>query len=143
MLIEPSVIEDHRGFFMETYKASDFRAIGILGEFRPGQSFPLTEGVLRGLHFQRPPHAQAKLVRVIAGAAWDVAADLRRGSPSFGRWYGLELECAKPTDALYSGEDLPTDSSPSRMGQCSSTSVPPSITGRVTAECGGMILILP
>jgi dTDP-4-dehydrorhamnose 3,5-epimerase len=91
LLVEPRVFEDERGFFMEIFKASEFRSQGIDLDFVQDNHSLSKRGVLRGLHFQRPPHTQAKLVRVIAGAVWDVAVDLRPGSPSYGRWYGLEL----------------------------------------------------
>jgi dTDP-4-dehydrorhamnose 3,5-epimerase len=76
---------------METYKASEFSAFGLQLTFVQDNHSLSKKGVLRGLHFQRPPFAQAKLVRVISGAVWDVAVDLRTNSPSYGRWYGLEL----------------------------------------------------
>ena len=91
ILVEPRVIADTRGFFMETYKAGEFKDHGVDVAFVQDNHSLSGQGVLRGLHFQRPPHSQAKLVRVISGAAWDVAVDLRPGSSSFGRWYGLEL----------------------------------------------------
>ncbi len=91
LLVEPRLIEDERGFFMETYRESEFRSSGVSVGFVQDNHSLSKRAVLRGLHFQRSPHAQAKLVRVIAGAAWDVAVDLREGSPTYGRWYGLEL----------------------------------------------------
>ena len=83
LLIEPTVYADDRGYFMESYNLNDFE------EFLPGSKFVQdnesnsTRGVLRGLHFQRPPHAQAKLVRVIQGSIWDVAVDIRPDSSTF------------------------------------------------------------
>ena len=93
-LLEPQVFEDSRGFFMETYRASELSERGLNADFVQDNHSYSRKGVLRGLHFQREPHAQVKLIRVIAGAAWDVAVDIRTGSPSFGRWYGLELSAA-------------------------------------------------
>ena len=91
IIIEPRLFHDQRGFFMETYKESDFTAAGIPGPFVQDNHSRSCRGTLRGLHFQKPPHAQGKLVRVTRGAVWDVAVDLRPGSSSFGAWYGLEL----------------------------------------------------
>ena len=91
LIIEPRVYTDDRGFFMESFKASDFAAAGIPGPFVQDNHSRSRRGTLRGLHFQREPYAQGKLVRVTRGAVWDVAVDLRPGSPSFAKWYGLEL----------------------------------------------------
>lgn len=90
-IITPRVFPDERGFFLESYKAGEFAAAGIRDAFVQDNHSRSVRGVLRGLHFQRPPHAQAKLVRVTHGLVWDVAVDLRRGSPTFGRWLGIEL----------------------------------------------------
>ncbi|HEV7486417.1 MAG TPA: dTDP-4-dehydrorhamnose 3,5-epimerase [Thermoanaerobaculia bacterium] len=92
LLIEPRVFGDDRGFFMETYRADTFRDIGI-GEFVQDNHSRSARGVLRGLHYQEP-NAQGKLVRCTRGAIFDVAVDIRRGSPSFARWFGLELSDA-------------------------------------------------
>jgi dTDP-4-dehydrorhamnose 3,5-epimerase len=92
LLIEPKVFGDDRGFFMETYRADTFRDIGI-GEFVQDNHSRSARGVLRGLHYQEP-NAQGKLVRCTRGAIFDVAVDIRRGSPSFGRWFGIELSDA-------------------------------------------------
>lgn len=81
---------DHRGMFMETYKRSDFIAGGITCEFVQDNQSSSTKGVLRGLHFQLN-HPQAKLVRVVRGAVFDVAVDLRPGSPTWGAWEGVTL----------------------------------------------------
>lgn len=90
-VIEPSVFTDSRGFLLESYKASEFRSHGLPDDFVQDNHSRSTIGVLRGLHFQRPPHAQGKLVRVIAGAIWDVAVDLRKDSATFKSWYAIEL----------------------------------------------------
>jgi dTDP-4-dehydrorhamnose 3,5-epimerase len=83
---------DRRGFFAETYRRSVWAANGVTDAFvQDNHSRSAGRYTLRGLHFQTPPHAQAKVVRVVQGRAWDVAVDLRRGSPSYGRWRGLEL----------------------------------------------------
>jgi len=91
VIIEPRAFPDERGYFMESYKQSDFEKAGILGPFVQDNHSRSRRGVLRGLHFQRPPYAQGKLVRVSRGRAWDVAVDLRKGSPTFGKYFALEL----------------------------------------------------
>jgi dTDP-4-dehydrorhamnose 3,5-epimerase len=91
VIIEPRAFPDERGFFMESYKQSDFEKAGIVGPFVQDNHSRSKRGVLRGLHFQRPPYAQGKLVRVSLGRAWDVAVDLRGGSPTFGKYFALEL----------------------------------------------------
>jgi dTDP-4-dehydrorhamnose 3,5-epimerase len=92
LLIKPRKFRDARGFFMETYVESAFAAFGITARFvQDNHSLSEPRGTIRGLHFQRPPHAQAKLVRAVRGSAFDVAVDLRRGSPTFGKWCGAML----------------------------------------------------
>ncbi len=91
VIVKPTVFFDNRGTFFETYKKSDFITAGIIDEFAQDNQSISRKGTMRGLHFQRSPHAQAKLVRVVHGAAWDVAVDLRKGSPSYIKWFGLEL----------------------------------------------------
>lgn len=91
IIIEPHVFEDERGFFMETYKKSDFVKAGITEDFIQDNHSYSSKGVLRGIHFQKDPHAQGKLVRCVKGAVWDVAVDLRANSETFGQWYGLEI----------------------------------------------------
>ncbi len=84
-LLEPRVFEDSRGYFFESFSASVFAQLGIEDQFvQDNQSLSAEKGVLRGLHFQNPPHAQAKLVRVIQGSVLDVAVDLRKDSPTYG-----------------------------------------------------------
>lgn len=91
-IIEPEVRGDHRGYFMETYSTKTFADIGIDTVFvQDNQSFTAQKGTLRGLHFQNAPMAQAKLVRVTRGAVLDVAVDLRKGSPTYRQWVGVEL----------------------------------------------------
>ena len=90
-LIEPDVHRDARGYFAETYNEARYRAAGIDAVFvQDNESFS-QKGVIRGLHWQAAPHSQAKLVRVIRGAVWDVAVDLRKGSPTFGQWEAATL----------------------------------------------------
>ena len=91
LLIEPRVIDDGRGFFMETYKRSDFAAAGVTDVFVQENQSSSERNVLRGLHYQRAPHAQSKLVRVVSGAIFDVAVDLRPDSPTSGRWVAVNL----------------------------------------------------
>jgi dTDP-4-dehydrorhamnose 3,5-epimerase len=96
-IIQPRVFPDGRGCFFESYKESDFVAAGIKESFVQDNNSQSSKGVLRGLHFQGAPHAQGKLVRVLRGAVWDVAVDIRLGSASFGQWFGLELSEANGT----------------------------------------------
>jgi dTDP-4-dehydrorhamnose 3,5-epimerase len=97
-LIVPAVFEDARGSFSETYNARLLADAGIACAFvQDNQSVSLEKGVLRGLHFQSPPHAQAKLVRVVAGSIFDVAVDLRTGSPTYGRHVSAVLSAGNRT----------------------------------------------
>ena len=94
--IMPSKFGDSRGFFSEVYNANDFRDAGIdLVFVQDNHSLSAQRGVLRGLHYQLPPRAQDKLVRVVRGAIFDVAVDIRRSSPTFGRWVGVELSAER------------------------------------------------
>jgi len=91
-IIEPKVFGDHRGYFMETYSTAVFEELGFTNVFvQDNQSFTAQKGTLRGIHFQNVPMAQTKLVRVTKGAVLDVAVDLRRGSPTYKQWVGVEL----------------------------------------------------
>jgi len=90
-IISPRVFLDDRGYFMETYKSSEFIANGIAEAFVQANHSFSRRHVIRGLHYQRNPHAQAKLVRCVQGVIWDVAVDIRSDSPTFGRWHGVEL----------------------------------------------------
>jgi dTDP-4-dehydrorhamnose 3,5-epimerase len=91
VVITMPVFTDERGFFMESYKQSSFAAHGLPTSFCQDNYSNSSKGVLRGLHYQLPPFAQGKLVRVVQGAVWDVAVDIRRSSPSFKQWVGVEL----------------------------------------------------
>jgi dTDP-4-dehydrorhamnose 3,5-epimerase len=92
LILEPRVFGDERGFFLESYNQKTFDdALGHEVRFVQDNHSRSVKGVLRGLHYQLPPDAQGKLVRVTQGAVFDVAVDLRRSSPSFGRWVGVEL----------------------------------------------------
>jgi len=95
LLISARRFGDERGFFTETYSVRDFAALGIAETFvQDNQSLSAAVGTIRGLHFQSPPQAQAKLVRVLRGAILDIAVDLRRSSPSYGRHVAVELSAA-------------------------------------------------
>ncbi len=95
LIIEPRVFGDERGFFFESFNQRAFNeAVGHTVDFVQDNHSRSAKGVLRGLHFQRPPHAQGKLVRVTQGSVFDVAADIRADSPTFGRWVGVELSGA-------------------------------------------------
>ena len=91
VLVEETRFEDDRGFFAETFRESAFRDAGIPGPWVQDNHASSIRGVLRGLHYQLPPMAQGKLVRVVDGEVFDVAVDLRRGSPTYGRWQGVRL----------------------------------------------------
>lgn len=94
--IRPARFEDERGFFSETWSAQTWKDVGLGVHFvQDNHSLSRQRGVLRGLHFQLPPAAQAKLVRVTRGSVFDVAVDIRRGSPSFGRWAATLLSAAE------------------------------------------------
>lgn len=90
-LLEPAVFGDHRGYFYESYSTEAFRELGILDTFVQDNQSMSNKGVLRGLHFQKGEHVQGKLVRVVVGAVFDVAVDIRKGSPTYGKWFGCEL----------------------------------------------------
>lgn len=91
VLVKPKVFGDNRGFFMESYKKSEFFKAGIKEEFIQDNHSKSTKGVLRGLHYQLKPFSQAKLVRCTKGKIFDVAVDIRKGSNTFGEWVSVEL----------------------------------------------------
>ncbi|MFM2290452.1 MAG: hypothetical protein RIS29_265 [Bacteroidota bacterium] len=91
IIINPRVFNDARGFFCETYNAQRYQEAGITQNFCQDNMSKSSYGVVRGLHYQLNPHSQSKLVSVVQGAVWDVAVDLRKDSPTFGQWYGVEL----------------------------------------------------
>lgn len=91
LIIKPKVFEDARGYFFESYNESVFKKAGIDAHFKQDNQSLSHTGVLRGLHFQTPPHAQGKLVRVITGAVLDIAVDIRKNSPTYGQHVTLEL----------------------------------------------------
>jgi len=91
ILVKPKVFEDERGFFMETYKQSDFKKFGITKNFVQENHSLSSKGVLRGLHYQKEPYAQGKLVRVTRGEIFDAAVDIRRNSETFGKYVSTIL----------------------------------------------------
>jgi len=95
LLGEAKAFEDQRGFFMETYNRSEFSAIGVPEVFVQDNYSHSRRGVLRGLHYQKQPRAQAKLVMAFKGEMFDVALDIRKGSPTYGQWVGVVLSSKK------------------------------------------------
>ena len=92
LIIEPKIIEDNRGFFMECYVERELIEINIETRFvQDNHSLSKAKGTVRGLHYQLPPKAQSKLVRVVRGAIVNIVVDIRQGSPTFGKWLGVEL----------------------------------------------------
>lgn len=91
VVLQPKVFEDARGYFFESYNANLFKNAGLDLNFVQDNQSLSQKGVLRGLHFQNNPWAQGKLVRVIKGSVFDVAVDIRKSSPTYGQWFGLEL----------------------------------------------------
>src|SRR3989338_5800135 len=94
VLITPKAFGDDRGFFMETFKSSEFKQAGMNLEFLQDNHSKSKKGVLRGLHYQLSPDEQGKLVRVTSGSLFDVAVDIRKGSPTYGKWVGATLSAA-------------------------------------------------
>ncbi|MBN2102910.1 dTDP-4-dehydrorhamnose 3,5-epimerase [bacterium] len=95
ILIEPKTFRDPRGYFLETYKHPDFTANGIPNHFVQDNLSHSTKNILRGLHYQIPPHAQGKLVMALQGEIFDVAVDIRKGSPTYGKWIKKHLSEAR------------------------------------------------
>jgi dTDP-4-dehydrorhamnose 3,5-epimerase len=92
LVLKPRYFKDHRGYFLETYNARAAQEIGLKADFvQDNQAFSIRRGTVRALHFQVPPRAQAKLVRVLRGSIYDVAVDLLTGSPTYGRWTAATL----------------------------------------------------
>ena len=90
-ILKPRIFEDERGYFFESYNKSDMQKNGLNYDFIQDNQSKSLFGIIRGLHYQLEPYAQTKLVRVLSGSIFDVAVDIRKGSPTFGQWYGLEL----------------------------------------------------
>ena len=91
ILVIPRAFANGRGFFLESYRESDFRANGITFDFKQDNHSKSSKNVLRGLHYQLEPYAQGKLLKVVTGRIFDVAVDIRKGSPTFGNWVSAEL----------------------------------------------------
>lgn len=91
VLIEPSIFRDDRGYFYESFNEKEFKEKVADVDFVQDNQSKSSYGVLRGLHMQKPPYDQAKLVRAVSGAVYDVAVDVRQGSPTYGQWYGAYL----------------------------------------------------
>jgi dTDP-4-dehydrorhamnose 3,5-epimerase len=89
LVIEPRVFADERGYFFESFNKNKFAEAGLVSEYVQDNESKSHYGVIRGLHYQRAPHAQTKLIRVVRGTVYDVAVDLRVGSPTFGKWHGV------------------------------------------------------
>lgn len=97
LIVKPRVFADSRGFFIESYNAQKYFEAGIEANFVQDNMSQSQYGVIRGLHYQIAPYAQAKLVSVVVGSVWDVAVDIREGSPTYGQWYGVELNSDEKT----------------------------------------------
>ena len=91
VIVNPRAFSDERGYFLESFKASEFHSHGIPNTFVQDNHSRSSKGTLRALHYQLAPYCQGKLVRVARGSVWDVAVDLRKNSATYGKWYGLEL----------------------------------------------------
>ena len=91
VILTPRVFKDDRGYFLETFNAENLKGTAITTSFVQDNESKSARGVIRGLHYQLNPYAQAKLVRVVEGVVFDVAVDLRKESPTFGQWFGVEL----------------------------------------------------
>lgn len=91
VVVEPTIYKDNRGYFFESFNQSVHAESGLNNIFVQDNQSKSSFGVIRGLHLQSEPHAQTKLIRVLEGAIYDVAVDLRKGSSSFGKWFGLEI----------------------------------------------------
>lgn len=100
LVLQPKVFTDNRGYFCELYNEKIYKELGVTQDFCQENLSTSTYGVIRGLHFQKDPYCQAKLATVIEGAVFDVAVDLRKGSPTFGKWYGVELTAEKKNQFL-------------------------------------------
>lgn len=100
IIYEPPVFGDHRGYFFESYNANTFLAAGLEYNFVQDNQARSSYGVLRGLHYQLEPHAQTKLIRVLEGSIMDAVVDLRKGSPTYGKSYAIELSAANKRQLL-------------------------------------------
>ncbi|MEP2773891.1 MAG: dTDP-4-dehydrorhamnose 3,5-epimerase [Fulvivirga sp.] len=99
-ILEPTVFEDHRGYFMESYNYNLLREHGIDYQFVQDNQSKSSYGVLRGLHFQNPPHAQTKLIRAVSGTILDAVVDIRKSSPTYGKHFSIELSAENKKQLL-------------------------------------------
>src|SRR5215210_6754235 len=100
LVFEPKVFEDSRGYFFEAYNEQTFQQEGVNIRFVQDNQSKSSYGVVRGLHYQLPPFAQTKLVRVLEGSILDVAVDIRKGSPTYGQWFMIELSAENKKQLL-------------------------------------------
>src|SRR6185503_11415790 len=91
LLIKPTVFRDPRGYFIESFNKDDFESIGIKDDFVQDNRSISAKGILRGLHFQKPPHTQAKLIQVISGSVLDIVVDIRKNSETYGKHFSIEI----------------------------------------------------
>ena len=103
LIIKPDVFKDERGYFFESYNKESFAKEGLMMDFVQDNESKSSKGVLRGLHFQKPPFAQGKLVRVVKGSVMDVAVDLRKDSPTYGKWESVVLQAQFRSQLRYQG----------------------------------------
>lgn len=130
VLIKPNIFNDQRGRFFESYKKSEFFKNGIKENFVQDNCSKSKKGVLRGLHYQLAPFAQGKLIRCIAGSVFDVAVDIRKKSPSFGKWVGYELS-AENNNMLY----MPPGFAHGFLALTDSAEVAYKVTAEYNFEC--------
>lgn len=136
LIVEPKIFGDHRGWFMETFNNAFFQEAGIQLNFvQDNQSFSAVKGTLRGLHYQLNPKAQAKLVRCNKGAIFDVAIDIRKGSPTFGKWFGIELTAENKKQLL-----IPKGFAHGFMTITDDVEVQYKVDGLYAPECEGGII---
>jgi len=102
-ILEPKIYKDSRGYFFESYHRSRLKEHGIQYEFVQDNQSKSSYGVIRGLHFQKEPYSQAKLIRVLEGSVHDVVVDIRSGSPSFGKWFGIDISAENNLQLLVPG----------------------------------------
>ncbi len=135
LLLEPRVFTDDRGYFLESFHTTRYAEFGIREPFVQDNWSHSIKGTLRGLHYQQP-RTQGKLVHVAYGAIWDVAVDIRKGSPTFAKWFAVELS-ADNHKQLWIPPGLRTGSTCSPTPLTSFTSVPTFTQAIATAACGG------
>ncbi|MCK4749802.1 MAG: dTDP-4-dehydrorhamnose 3,5-epimerase [Bacteroidales bacterium] len=103
LILEPKVFKDSRGYFFESYHKSRMEELGIYYKFIQDNQSQSTFGVIRGLHFQQEPHTQTKLLRVLEGQIYDVAVDIRSGSPTYGQWFGIDINSENQLQLIIPG----------------------------------------